>query len=271
VFAIDDDHIIVTIGRNVLASTDGARSWKHVHELPDSSSPQGVLPTSFLHTGETTYLAEYAGGDVPGRILMSEDAGETWTTLLERTDVRHFHGVFEDPYTGTLWATTGDRDDESAIGRLENETFVPVGRGSQKWRAVDLEFTKDAVFWGMDCSYAAENKILRLRKADDAPGPIKPEVLGTTENSIFFLETLYLDDETWLVVSTGSETGIDSTAPPEQRRNASNRTVRVLTASQSSAYTKWYEILRFDRRKTLGDSLPALPISNAHAFLGTDP
>jgi len=270
-FAFGDSSALVNIGRTVLRTGNGGESWKQVHTLPASSSPQGVLPTSFCDAGGELYLAEYGGGDVPGRIISSSDGGKTWSVFVERKDVRHFHGVFEDPYTGTLWATTGDQDAESLIGRIESGSLVPVGRGSQDWRSVDLAFTDESVYWGVDCSYANRNEIYRLTK-DDYPGKTpKPEVLGFAENSVFFVETLRVVGETWLVVSTASETGIDSTAPTEKHRNASSRRVQVLTKPLGSHDEGWYEICCFERRRTVGDYFGPVPTSNAHAMLACDP
>jgi hypothetical protein len=46
----------------------------------------------------------------------------------------------------------GDRDHESRIlfSSDQGNSFQKVGSGSQEWRVVSLQFTKDAVFWGTD-------------------------------------------------------------------------------------------------------------------------
>ncbi|WP_246066451.1 WD40/YVTN/BNR-like repeat-containing protein [Halorubrum cibi] len=259
------DALLATVGRRVFRSSDRGRSWDPVRRLPSSSGPMGVLPTSVgLHDG-AVYLAEYTLGDDPARILRSEDDGRSWETYVETTAVRHFHGVFSDPYGGDLWATSGDADDESAVGRLADGRFVRVGEGSQRWRAVELSFTPSSVVWGMDCSYAADVELLRLRREDLSA----PETVGRTDASVYYTATLPVDGEVWVAVATAAEVGTDSTAPAG-RGNRSGDVARVLVASSASAYEEWYELAAFPRRRPLGSIAPGVPTASAYVFLAAD-
>jgi hypothetical protein len=68
-------------------------------------------------------------------------------------EIRHVHGVQEDPYApGTLWVTTGDRDGECYLWRSDDNlrTLERVGDGTQLCRAVSLHFTADHVVWFTD-------------------------------------------------------------------------------------------------------------------------
>lgn len=260
-----NDTLLATVGRRVFRSGDGGRSWTPVRRLPDSSGPMGTLPTSVCLHGDDVYLAEYTLGDDPARILRSEDDGRTWETLVETTAVRHFHGVFHDPYRDDLWVTAGDTDDESAVGRLVDGEFVRVGSGSQRWRAVGLAFTPTAVLWGMDCSYAADVELLRLRR----DGPAEPETVGLTDASAYYAATLPVDGELWVAVATAAEVGVDSTAPAG-RGNRSGDAARVLVASSASSYETWYELAAFRRRRPLGERLPGFPTASAYVFLAAD-
>ncbi|WP_283403950.1 glycosyl hydrolase [Halorubrum sp. DM2] len=257
--------LLATVGRRVFRSDDRGRSWEPVHRLPDSSGPMGVLPTSVCLHGGDVYLAEYTLGDDPARILRSRDDGRSWETHVETTAVRHFHGVFDDPYRDDLWATSGDADDESAVGRLDGGEFVRVGSGSQRWRAVGLAFTPRAVLWGMDCSYAERVELLRLRR----DGPAEPETIGRTDASAYYAATLPVDGELWVAVATAAEVGADSTAPAG-RANRSGDTARVLVASSASSYETWYELAAFRRRRPLGERLPGVPTASAYGFLAAD-
>jgi len=257
--------LLATVSKRVFRSGDHGRSWEPVYRLPDSSGPMGVLPTSVCLRGDDIYLAEYTLGDDPARILRSEDDGRSWETHVETTGVRHFHGVFHDPYRDDLWATSGDTDDESAVGRLENGEFVRVGSGSQRWRAVGLAFTPRAVLWGMDCSYAERVELLRLRR----DGPAEPERVGRTDASAYYAVTLPVADELWVAVATAAEVGTDSTAPAG-RENRSGDFARVLVASSASSYETWYELAAFRRRRPLGDRLPGVPTASAYVFLAAD-
>ncbi len=71
--------------------------------------------------------------------------------------VRHIHAVQHDPFSGTVWVATGDRDQESIIGCLSPATsrrsqakLTVIASGSQQTRAVSLVFTPEYVYWGSD-------------------------------------------------------------------------------------------------------------------------
>jgi hypothetical protein len=272
---IGDDRLLATVGNDVFRSTDRGRSWRPVHELPESSGPMGVLPTAVCRHGDRIYLAEYPLDGEAARVLVSED-GVHWSTFVRRSDVRHFHGVFRDPYTGSLWGTTGDTDEESTIGRFIDGEFRAVGGGSQTWRAVELAFTPDAVLWGMDCSYASRIDILRLPREQLPSKPREltaddslPKVVGSVDTPVFYAETVRTEETTWVVFSTASTTGTDSTGPGADE--AGSGPVRVIAAARRSGYTRWYQLERFERARTLGAAVPVIPTANAYAFLATTP
>lgn len=264
---LHDETLLATVGRQVFRSGDHGQSWEPVRRLPPSSGPMGVLPTSVCQHDGALYLAEYTLGDGPARVLRSVDDGRTWTTYVETTAVRHFHGVFDDPYGDALWATSGDTDDQSAVGRLEEGRFVRVGSGSQRWRTVGLSFTPSAVLWGMDCSYAAEVELLRLPR----DGPAVPTTVGRTDASAYYTATLEVDGDRWVAFATAAEAGADSTAPNGNRRNRGGDVARVLVASSASRYEDWHELVGFRRRRPLGSMVPGLPTASAYVFLAADP
>lgn len=270
IWPIADGRLLATLGGRAYRSTDDGRSWTHVHDLPESSGPMGVLPTSVaVHEGRT-YLAEYPLGGETATVLVSDD-GRTWREFASRDDVRHFHGVFSDPYGGSLWATTGDANDECAIGTLDGGGFRPVGGGSQRWRAVGLAFTPDAVVWGMDCSFATSIEILRLSRRSIRTDDPDPEVVGVVDNPVFYAETIEDDREVWIVLSTASTTGTDAVAPDDRRGNTGIRRVSVVAASSRTGFDRWHAVADFERALALGERLPGLPTSNAYAFLATSP
>jgi len=270
---IGGDRLLAAVGDELLLSIDRGQSWRLVRRLPESSGPMGVLPTAVCRHEGRVYLGEYPLGDETPRVLVSDD-GQRWSTHVSRSDVRHFHGLFHDPYTGSLWGTTGDTDDESVIGRFVNGKFRPVGRGSQAWRAIDLAFTPEAVLWGMDCSYAPQIKIFRLSRDDipslTADSPVDqpvPKTVGTVDTPVFYAETIRSENTTWVVFSTASTTGTDSTGPGIDRTGS--QPVRVIAASQRSGYERWHQLLSVERLPTLGAVVPAVPTANAYAFLGS--
>lgn len=72
--------------------------------------------------------------------------------VTQLTGIRHVHSIRRDPFTGRIWLATGDEDAECKIGWFEGKPgqIRWVGGGSQDWRAVSLQFTSDAVWWGTD-------------------------------------------------------------------------------------------------------------------------
>lgn len=270
---IGSQGLLATAGGELFLSSDGGRSWELVHHFPKSSGPMGVLPTAVSRHEGRVYLAEYPLGDEDARVLVSDD-GRQWSTYVRCPNVRHFHGLFHDPYSGALWGTTGDSDEECAIGRFEDDTFYPVGSGSQQWRAVELAFTPDSVLWGMDSSYAPGIQLLRLLREDIPARPAelatnwpRPRVIGTIDAPVFYAKSIRSNDTTWVVLSTASPTGVDSTGPADA--TVRHPKVRVLAASERSGYKTWHELFAFDRTVPLGESVPPIPTANAYAFLAT--
>lgn len=271
VWPLSDGDLLATAGRWVFASTDGGRTWDVVHELPTSSGPKGVLPTSVCEHQGRVYLAEYPLGSDPARVFVSDDRGHSWSTVIISTDVRHFHGLFTDPVDGGLWATSGDADAQSAIGRLADGEFRPVGRGSQRWRAVSLAFTDDAVYWGVDCSFADEIEILRLPRSEFGSDDPEVERLATVDSTVHYAATYRDTDRTWLFFSTASSSAVDRFAPEDARRNVSGPSTRVIASSSASDFRDWREICSVPRRDSLGERTDRLPATAAYTFLATDP
>ncbi|UIP00013.1 glycoside hydrolase [Halobaculum sp. CBA1158] len=266
VWAVADGVLLATVGHHLYRSVDDGRSWSHVRELPFDSGPMGSLPTSVCVADGRVFLAEYTFETEPARVLVSEDDGASWRPYLETRDHRHFHGVFSDPYSDTVWATAGDTDEESAIGRLEDGAFRPVGTGSQRWRAVGLAFLPDAVVWGMDCSYAEEVRLFRLPRDAVGEQAPRPEQIGTADASVYYAETVSVDGEEWVALATAAESGVDDTSPAGSV-NTCSRSARVLVAGSDSNYEAWHELCSFDRRRTVNEHVSGLPDASAYVFI----
>ncbi|QSX00494.1 WD40/YVTN/BNR-like repeat-containing protein [Haloterrigena alkaliphila] len=266
VWPVADGVLLATVGHHLYRSIDDGRTWSHVHELPFDSGPMGALPTSVCAADDRVFLAEYTFEAEPARVLVSEDEGATWETYLETEERRHFHGIFYDEYSGTVWATTGDTDDESAIGLLEGGEFRPVLEGSQQWRAVELAFTPESIFWGMDCSYAEEVRLFRLSRYEITESDPTPEQIGTTDASVYYADTVSVDGDDWVAMATAAEVGVDDTSPPGSE-NTCSRSARVIVAGPESEYETWYELYSFERQRTLNEHLSDLPNASAYVYL----
>jgi SAM-dependent methyltransferase len=123
------------------------------------------------------YYGAYRYGQVrrniwrrPICIWRSVDGGRSFQALCALERVLHVHGVFHDPFDDSLWITTGDRDPESAIWRMEAgcDTPVRVVSGSQRTRAIQVLFTEDAIYFGTDTPHE-RNAIYRLRRRANEP------------------------------------------------------------------------------------------------------
>ena len=118
---------------------------------------RGILSNGFLSaSGNQVYWGEYFRNTDRGvvHLYKSSDGGRSWEVVYdyEPGDIRHIHGIQEDPYTGRLWVCAGDSDSESKIGWSDNNfhTITHIGTGSQIWRTTQLVFTEEAVYWGTD-------------------------------------------------------------------------------------------------------------------------
>lgn len=106
----------------------------------------------------------------------------TWRTAWKFNGVRHVHGVFYDDYTNSFWVTTGDSDEESAIWRTDDQfsSLKRVVGGNQQFRAVQLLFTEDYVYFGSDAPNEL-NHIYRMKKNGSTV-----EKLASVGGSVFY-------------------------------------------------------------------------------------
>src|SRR5579863_6057188 len=76
---------------------------------------------------------------------------------------RHIHGLYTDPFDGSLWCLTGDANEHAKILRSSDgsESFATVGAGDQSWRAVSIQFRRDAIYYGTD-AHRSPNGIYRI-------------------------------------------------------------------------------------------------------------
>lgn len=115
-------------------------------------------------------------------IYKSVDDGVTWEIALEGgTDVRHWHSVQVDPYTGSWWACGGDTDEQSRflVSEDDGATWDVIAQGSQEYRACGLVFTENEVMWAMDTSGMLPY-IFKSNKEVWNPIKIGETPLGTT-------------------------------------------------------------------------------------------
>jgi hypothetical protein len=79
---------------------------------------------------------------------------------------RHIHGMYVDPFDRSLWCLTGDADEHAKILRSSDgsEPFVVVGAGDQSWRAVSIQFRRNAIYYATD-AHRSPYAIYRIDRA----------------------------------------------------------------------------------------------------------
>jgi hypothetical protein len=129
---------------------------------------RGILSNGLLSaSGNQIYWGEYFRNPERGEVHVyrSADGGESWEQVYsyQAGDIRHVHGIQEDPFTGKLWISAGDSDSESKIAWTEDnfKSLTQIGTGSQAWRTTQLVFTEDAVYWGADTGSVEHGGIYR--------------------------------------------------------------------------------------------------------------
>ena len=162
-------HVIPVNRHNLLAFVSGkiflidATQKRIIH----TSGISGSQPLQIARSGDTIYYGEYirSSNKPPINLLRANPPYKKWEIVKTFNDIRHIHGVFHDPFTQSLWITTGDEDAESRIMRLNESTYEVMDSvgGSQTFRAVTLLFTKDYVYYGTDTPFE-KNYIYRINR-----------------------------------------------------------------------------------------------------------
>lgn len=253
VFPLRSGTILAFSGGYIWRSTDGGNTFRQVYKLRHHGigEGRGVMPQGMAEDDDGVfYYGEYFLNSDRGPVLVyrSVDDGKNWEVAhrFKPGEIRHIHSLQFDPYTKSLWITTGDRDHECMIGYSIDKaaTFQKVGSGSQKWRAVSLLFTNDSVFWGTDSPHS-QNWIYRLERVT-----LVPKQICKVDGPIYYSaklcgETLIMgrtveggkaewNEEVSIWLSRGGERWIK--IPLGERRRS-----------------KRYAVLRFARGKLVGD------------------
>lgn len=119
------------------------------------------------------------------RIFKSSNNMNSWDVAYEFQpgQIRHIHAIQTDPYSNQRWICTGDVKEQPMIAYSDDEfkTITKIGNGSQLWRACQLVFTKDEVFWGTDTSSDSISGIYRWDRST-----LKIEKLQKINGAVFF-------------------------------------------------------------------------------------
>ncbi|MBN2313542.1 MAG: lamin tail domain-containing protein, partial [Sedimentisphaerales bacterium] len=178
-----------------------------------------ISQTGYLYAGE--YSTNSDNRHRVCRGIFPAAGEESWETILEfasisewendpsiQNSARHVHIVAVDPYTGHVWVSTGDRDEQSKLLYSDDygENFTLVAVGSQTWRCLSIWFTEQYVYWSMDAYSYAQScwRIPRSRFDEKGDWPcITPELTsGKTRIGVSYLVTAS-ETDTYFPVSVG--------------------------------------------------------------------
>ena len=135
--------------------------------IKDLGPLNGSRPMVLCATRDAVYYGEYRSNAERSEVSIwcLDIELEKWLPVWRFTGVRHIHGVFYDPFAKSIWVTTGDEDEESAIWRTDDHfaTLHRVVGGSQQLRVVQLLFSKNYIFFGSDAPNEP-NHIYRMHR-----------------------------------------------------------------------------------------------------------
>lgn len=153
-------------------------------EMVSRGPLHGARPLAICAVNDAFYYGEYSRNydrsDV--HIWRLYENEKEWYPVWQFSGIRHVHGVFYDIYKKVLWVTTGDLDKEAGIWRTDDEfaTLQKIVGGSQSFRAVQLLFTNEHVYFGSDAP-GEQNHIFRMDRAGN-----NVEKLAAVGSSVFY-------------------------------------------------------------------------------------
>lgn len=137
-------------------------------------------------TDGSIYFGEYLANDDRGpmrvyRLRSGETVAET-ALEFAAGEVRHVHGVYFDEFDPSLVCLTGDLPAECRMLRSRDgfRTTEAIGSGDETWRAVSVQFSADALWYGMD----AEHRTNHIYRLDRRGG--ERRVLGEVSGTVFY-------------------------------------------------------------------------------------
>lgn len=174
----EDSSALVFFGRSIFRIDLKTRAVTDINPIV------GSRPLFVASNGHICAYGKYSSNvdRAPMPVVLTEDFGKTWRLGPVIENIRHIHGVFYDDFEDCWWLTSGDSDSESAIwcSRDDLKSFSRIVGGSQQWRAVQLLFTKERIFYGSDTPLE-KNHIYSIRR-DGSGLTCHTEV----EGSVFF-------------------------------------------------------------------------------------
>ena len=128
---------------------------------------KGSRPLSVCNHNNYSYYGEYFQNPnrLPVNIWRINNNNFHWEKCCSFSNIRHIHTITSDPYSNSIWVTTGDKDSESAIWRTYDnfKTIFKIAGGSQIYRVVQPIITKEKIYFGSDSPHQT-NYIYSMNK-----------------------------------------------------------------------------------------------------------
>jgi hypothetical protein len=136
-----------------------------------------ITPNNDIFFGE--YGQNKKRKSVP--IYKSSNGGKNWVVIYEipAKKIRHIHGCFWDNFNEKLWILTGDFENENHFINtdINFKKIEWIGDGTQKFRACNLFFTTENLYWITDSEleqnylFKLDRNTKKLTKLQKFPGP----------------------------------------------------------------------------------------------------
>lgn len=139
-----DDGYFVIFNKSAYYISDSGVVEELGHELI------GGRPLCVSYVEGWCYYGEYISNESRRSVSINRFNRASHETVANVSGVRHVHGVFYDPYDECMWFSTGDSDTESGLWKLIDGRPEMVIGGRQVFRAVQLIFTKEHIYYGTD-------------------------------------------------------------------------------------------------------------------------
>jgi hypothetical protein len=140
--------------------------------LPTDGTPINIL----VDKQDRVLFGDYGFRGVKS-IYVSFDRAKTFEMIrqFKPDEIRHIHGIQEDPFDGGYWVFTGDYQHQAGIARLSPDLkyFDWIYRNNQNVRGVRAIIERDCLYYGTD-SDVENNYIVRFDKSSCKPELICP-------------------------------------------------------------------------------------------------
>jgi hypothetical protein len=180
-----DVWLVFTLQGSLWRTGDAGSTWTQA--LTDVEPPLYAGIHAHL---STVVFAEYSTTAETLRIMRSTNQGANWTAVKSLTDIRHFHSVDRDPYTGDWYVTSGDTDSESRWWKSTDSgaTFTAItNMTGVQVVTLGLSFpSPGAVVWASD----ADAPLAGIYKASTSDLPGTMERVYTLEGDAFVMAEL---------------------------------------------------------------------------------